>query len=146
MKRLTVIEGEKLPSKMELDEFEVANNIRLPPSFKAFILHQNPVYVEESFFFVEGREPYDITFFPFSEDSEYWTIQRSFEDLFEGFFERKYLPFGCDSGGLQYVVSVQEHDYGRIYFCRMDEELQDALTLLAPSFEEFVNGLTDSEE
>lgn len=143
---LTVIEGEKLPSKMELDEFEVANNIRLPPSFKAFILDQNPMYVEESFFFIQGREPYDITFFPFSEDSEYWTIQRSFEDLFEGFFERKYLPFGCDSGGWQYVVSVQEHDYGRIYFCRMDEELQDALTLLAPSFEEFVNGLTDSEE
>jgi hypothetical protein len=145
MKRLTVIESEKLPSKMELDEFEVANNIRLPPSFQAFILHQNPVYVEESFFFAEGREPYDITFFPFSEDSEYWTIQRSFKDLFEGFFERKYLPFGCDSGGWQYVISLQGLDYGKIYFCRMDEALDSALTLLSDDFEQFVNGLRRSD-
>lgn len=59
----------------------------------------------------------------------------------KGFFEGKYLSFGSDSGGWQYVLSVQESDYGKVYFCRMDEELPNALTYLAEDFEDFINGL-----
>ena len=144
MKRLTVIEGEKLPSKMELDEFEAANNIRLPPSFKTFILEQNPVSVKERYFHHSGFT-YEINgFYPFG-DSQELTFQKAFGNLI-AFYDRKYVGIADDPGGWEYVVSLKDEDYGRVYFCRMDEELQDALTLLAPSFEEFVNGLTDSEE
>lgn len=39
------------------------------------------------------------------------------------------------------MISINETDYGKVYFCRMDEDLEDALTPLADSFEDFINGL-----
>jgi len=141
MRRVTVIKGEKLETIEELRKFEDLNNIKLPQQFISFYTNQNPIIIEESDFIVENREPYDIVFFPFSNESSEWTIQKSFNNLNEDFFESKYLSFGSDSGGWQYVISIQESDFGKVYFCRMDEDLEDALTLLANSFEEFINGL-----
>lgn len=140
MRKLTVEKAEILPSKEQLADFQRRNGIKLPDSFIEFLATQNPVYVVESFYVTKGSEPYYVSFFPFSENSEEWTIQKSFNNLSE-FFEGKYLSFGSDSGGWQYVMSIQESDYGKIYFCRMDEELTKALKLLANSFDEFVDGL-----
>lgn len=142
MKKLTLKKGELSPTLDEINHFQESNNIKLPVDFIEFLITQNPIETLECFYIIEGREPFDISFFPFgNKNSEVWTFQMAFENLNEEFFEGKYVSFGSDSGGWQYVLSVQELDYGKVYFCRMDEELEDALTLLASSFEEFINGL-----
>ena len=56
-------------------------------------------------------------------------------------FDSEYIAFAGDEGGWKYIVSVQEVDYGKIYLCRTDGELDDALTLLSDSFEDFINSL-----
>ncbi len=146
MKKLSVIIGEKLPMKSEIRNFELKHCVTLPKLFIDFLQSQNPVYTQECYFYVKGKEPFDIFFFPFSERSEHWTIQKGTENLFESFYDRRYIPFGADSGGWQYVISVDAKDYGKIYFCRMDEELDRALTFLAEDICEFINGLASDEE
>ena len=147
MNKLTVIKRAKLPSLNQIKAFEQTYSLNLPDAFVTFLLTQNPIYVEETDYPVDREESFEITvFYPFSETSEEYSLQRGAENLFRDFYEGKFLSFGGDSGGWDYVISVQEEDFGKIYFCRMDEALEDALTLVADSFEEFISGLRKSEE
>lgn len=143
MKKLQIKQAGRLGLDSELTLFESEKGIKLPDSYREFLLTQNPYTVKEDFYQKDGRN-YEIHhFYPFDSEIEL-SLQFSFDNL-NDFFESKYLAFGDDSGGWQYVISVQEVDYGKIYFCRMDEALEDALTLLADSFEQFVNGLEIEE-
>ena len=143
MKKLQIEKAGSLELDSELTLFESENGIKLPDSYREFLLTQNPYTVKEDLYQKDGRN-YEIHhFYPF--DSE---IQLSVQFIFDNLnavFEGKYFAFADDSGGWQYVVSIQEVDCGKVYFCRMDEALEDALTPLADTFEQFVNGLEIEE-
>ena len=140
MKELTIRIGEKLPKKGELREFEKKYKIKLPVSFAEFLLKQNPVYTEECYFFAHGRT-FGIGFMPFVKGGKGSAIQKAMEIHFVSFFDKKYIPFGMDSGGWLFVISVQKVDYGLVYFARTDSELTEALTLLAADFDDFIDNL-----
>lgn len=145
MKQLKVKRGAALPSLTDIQTFEQENEIKFPSSLVNFYLNQNPVDTVESYFTIGEEEPYYVNaFFPF-DSSNKLSMQYTFDELNE-FFESKYISIGSDSGGWQYVISVQDEDYGKVYFCRMDEELEDALTLIADSFEEFIDGFEAGPE
>jgi SMI1 / KNR4 family (SUKH-1) len=140
MKKLQVQRAGDLPSEKDLKTFEIENKIKLPDLFKYFLLTQNAYLVTEKSFKKKGRETYQIHhFYPFDLKIEL-SFQFCFENL-KDFFDNKYIPFANDAGGWQYVISIREENYGRVYFCRMDEELDDALTLVADNFELFISGL-----
>ena len=52
-----------------------------------------------------------------------------------------YLSFAYDSGGWLFVISLKKADYGKVYFFRTDHSIEDGRTLLANSFDEFIDGL-----
>ncbi len=139
MKKLKIKEAGILGLGSELTAFENENGIKLPDSYRSFLLTQNPYMVKEVIYKKDGQN-YEIHhFYPFDSEIQL-SIQFSFEDLNE-FLEGKYLAFADDPGGWQYVISIQESDNGKVYFCRMDEDLEDALTLLADNFDEFIDNL-----
>ncbi|HYC85214.1 MAG TPA: SMI1/KNR4 family protein [Chryseosolibacter sp.] len=139
MKQLQITRRQESPTPDALAIFEKENGVRLPLPYKTFLLEQNPYTVRESVFTTESKS-YEIHhFYPFDPTFEL-SVQKVYNDL-NGFFENKYLAFADDSGGWQYVISVQSQDFGYVYFCRMDEELSKALTPIAKSFEDFINGL-----
>ena len=140
MKKLELIKGADKATKQHVNNFVESKNIKIPDKLIDFWVKQNPVEVKESCFIKNSNE-YQVLFFPFAEDYPEWTFQNAFENLFVDFFEKNYVSFGSDPGGWQFVISVQKSDFGKVYFCRMDEALEDALTLLADSFEEFIDGL-----
>ena len=78
---------------------------------------------------------------PFVKGGKGSTIQKAMEINFVSFFDKKYIPFGMDSGGWLFVISVQKVDYGLVYFARTDSELSEALTLLAADFDDFIDNL-----
>ena len=139
MKRLNILKSGRLGLKNELTLFLIDNKINIPNCYRDFLLNQNPYTVKENLFRKDG-ESYEIHhFYPFDKEMEL-SVQFSFMNL-NDFFESNYIAFADDSGGWQFVISVQKSDFGKVYFCRMDEALEDALTLLADSFEEFIDGL-----
>src|SRR3989338_1520044 len=63
------------------------------------------------------------------------------------------LPIGIDSGGNLILLSVKGADYVKVYYCDHNWEAEDGqvadysnLTLIADSFEEFINNLKSEEE
>ena len=94
---------------------------------------------ENSFPFEGSSKEVDV-FYPFDKDYEL-SIQKIYDNLNDIIFENKYVAFAGDPGGWKFVISIQKFDYGKVYFCRMDEGLEDALTLLVDDFEEFIDKL-----
>ena len=147
MKQLTPTRCEERPSLEKVSNFLDRSDVELPQSLIEFWLAMNPISTLESSFRLDSERCFDITFFPFgNEKSEVWTFQKAFENLHKEFFENKYVSFGSDAGGWQFVISVQRDDFGNVYFCRMDEALEDALTPLAVSFDEFIERLNVEHE
>jgi hypothetical protein len=63
------------------------------------------------------------------------------------------LPIGIDPGGNLILLSVKGPDYGKVYYWDHNWEAEDGqvadysnLTLIADSFEEFINNLKSEEE
>ena len=144
MKKLSIKLGNALPTKEQLESFEDDNGICLPDDFKSFLLEQNPVTVEEIYFHRCGNVYGVNGFYPFGK-GDGLTLQRSYTNLKE-FYGGNYIGFADDFGGWEYVLSLKEEDYGKVYFCRMDEEIEKALTLMADNVVDFINGLTKEEE
>lgn len=65
-------------------------------------------------------------------------------------FPSNCIPIGCDPGGNLILLSVKGEDYGKVYFWDHEMETEPAdysnLTLIADSFEEFINSLKSEEE
>ncbi len=139
MPQLSIIQQAPVTQPEALQKFEETNNVQLPASLKAFLIEKNPIVVEEIIFKHHNREFWIAIFFPFDN-----TYEVSFQFVYErlkDFLQNKYVAFANDPGGWLFVISIQEEDYGKIYFCRMDEELEDAVTLLADDLDSFINGL-----
>lgn len=139
MKQLKIKKRSESPLLEALDVFEKTMGLKFPQPYRKFLIEQNPYTVEENQFKKDGRAFEVHHFYPFDSTFEL-SLQKVHSEL-NSFFENNYLAFADDSGGWQYVISVQEKDFGKVYFCRMDEELPKALTFLANNFEDFIDKL-----
>lgn len=144
MKNLHVIKREELNLVKELKEFEGSYSAGFPDKFRDFLLLQNPDLIEENCFLKEEDEFEIHHFIPLSKYNKY-SIQNVNENL-RDFFCGQYVVFAADSGGWKFAISVGDTNHGKVFFCRMDEDLIDALTLLADTFEEFIDGMFINED
>ena len=129
----------RLPSEYEIINFEKEIGIRLPESYRIFLLNTNARYISETNF-QANETTYEIHGFTTFGDGE-WTLEDHYRNLKEH-FENRFIAFAHDSGGWQYVISIEQNEnYGKIYFCRMDEEIKKATILIANSFKEFIGGI-----
>lgn len=128
----------KIPTEKELQVFEHEIGFKLPEPYREFLLNTNAKFIREPHYSSQG-EIYEINSFTTFGDGE-WTLQDHYRNLKEH-FENRYIAFAQDSGGWQYIISIEQNEnYGKIYFCRMDEEIDKATTLIANTFEEFISG------
>jgi hypothetical protein len=143
MKLLQINEKGPDVTGQEFDKFEKIVEAKLPEDFKLFLEKQNPKRtIERSI--VKGDNQYTVfNWLPLSESDEL-SLASTFEwtkDLLEG----KYLAFALDAGDWLFVISINQIDYGQIFFCRPDKELSEIIKL-ADSFEEFIIALQPYDE
>ena len=139
MKNITITKNSVLPTLNEVNAFESSHKFSIPEALIGFWIKYNPISVLETLFNKDDKDYWLSNFYPFNEREEV-SIQFVQENLGE-IFENQYLAFADDAGGWQFVISLKQDDYGKVYFCRMDLDIPEALTLLADNFEEFINGL-----
>jgi hypothetical protein len=136
----TILKQGKLIDDLILIEFESLIDNHIPKDYKQFVLPNNPTELNSSVFILAGRKYYIDKFYSANKNDKL-----NLFEIFENqswYFDCKYFPFAYDSGGWQFVICIEKgKNYGKVYFCRMDEDIDKALTLLANSFEEFINGL-----
>lgn len=138
-KHRNILERGRIPKEQEIVNFEIEIGTRLPEPYREFLLTINAKYIAESYYQVNGTK-YELHGFVTFGCGD-WTLKQHYENLKEH-LENRYLAFAYDSGGWQYVISIEHTgNYGKIYFCRMDKALENATTLIANSFDEFMCGL-----
>lgn len=140
MQLLSQIENTFESTVEDIIRFETTFNLQLPYDYKWYLLTQNSYVVKERSFSLDGNFFLMHHFYPLTDSID---LNLAFCHInLSIFFENRYVAFGDDQGGWQFVLCIKKGEhYGKVYFCRMDEELENALTLIADSFEEFINGL-----
>jgi hypothetical protein len=146
MKDIRILkDNRRVNSMLEIERFENDFNLKLPDFLRAFILKY------------EGCRPV-------SEQSYYWIDDETYCELNQVLYLRKsdlggasietilgdhkrnhiegFIPFAIDSGGWDFDVSINEETYGQVWTNKFDSGEEDAMQLVAPSFDEFIDGLT----
>ncbi|MBA6156012.1 SMI1/KNR4 family protein [Tenacibaculum sp. S7007] len=140
MNNLTIKKASRLPLREEILQFELANKIKFPIDFFNFLMKFNPIEIEERYFVLNNISKELDIFYPFNIEHDL-SLQSIFNNLNEIMFQNRYVAFGGDLGGWKFIISVQEVDYGSVYFCRTDEDLEDSIIFLAESFDNFLSML-----
>jgi hypothetical protein len=139
VKELRIIKRADNPTPDQIKDFERVIGRNLPTDYKYFLENYNPKTTAEKLTIIANNEYIIYNWLPLSSKEEL-SLSNTFEwtkDLLLG----KYLAFALDAGDWLFVISINDIDDGKVFFCRPDQELGKALTLLANSFTEFINGL-----
>ncbi|WP_299105588.1 SMI1/KNR4 family protein [uncultured Tenacibaculum sp.] len=154
MKELNVSESEKPISKTDLDLFIDSYNLKIPDSYKQFILKNNGGYPEFSAYGNPYEDGFVIDVFSCF-DTEYDRYNSSSEvalpsvndtidthQVLENNIPKFLFSFGLDEGGNDFCISMRDEDFGTIYAFYMDGTAEEPV-FICDSFEQFINGLED---
>lgn len=136
-----------------LDLFQRVLNIKLPKPYRDFLQETNGIYPGGATFSFEGRSGElhrSVLHHVCGINSP-----NTHDDLWESNAMLKeqlgsdYLKIADDAGGNLILIAVRGRTYGKVFF--MDHEVEyhptreglEGLGLIADSFQEFLNGLSD---
>ncbi|SDI61543.1 SMI1/KNR4 family protein [Chryseobacterium jejuense] len=131
---------EKKITNTELETFEQEIGLTLPESYKKHILKYNGGTPEEKDCFDEKviAHFYPIKYGKYPLEKSYKTLKDS--------LPQDFLNFAYDEGGNPFCLNLKSgKDYGKVYFCALDEGDVEA-ELLADSFKEFMDGLEEDPD
>ncbi len=157
---LDIQEGSQL-SKNETEIFKSIFNfldISLPKSYKKFLLeNKNFDFSEkEKNIFIVNKTKFSGVlrfFYEFSSNINDDILYHL--KLYRYRIPKNMISIACDNYGNQILLSVKGPDYGKVYFWDHEQEADtengeepsyNNLTLIANSFDEFMNGLYGEEE
>jgi len=145
MKKLTLRkDNRRVKSIDEVIAFEKQAGITFPQNLREFILAYEGSPLKESYF-RQGERLHEINKVLYLRESE---MGASIEAILEGhryYKEEGYIPFGIDSGGWDYNVSIKPETYGQIWVDKFDNGEEDPWEFVCNSLEELVDGLTEDE-
>lgn len=134
------IETEEKISKSELNEFINEYKLNLPKDYCEHILkHNGGAPVAEFFNSLQISYFYAIKY---GEEDE--TLESTI-DMIQDVLPKNYFPFAYDGGGNQFCISLNDNNFGKIYYCPMDMgDIEPEF--LINSFTEFLDNLSEDDD
>ena len=136
MTKFTLVKQEL--TKEEIGTFQEEINLKLPESYIEHMLKFNGGAPDNKYF----NSGYGIAHFNAIKYGKY-PLEKIVKDS-KDYLPEKYFPFAYDAGDNDFCIDLSEENYGKVYFIHGDEP--DDPEFLANSFEEFLEGLTDTKE
>lgn len=136
-------------SEVELNDFEIHNDIKLPEEYRNFLLDSNGGAPYPN----RNLEPNTIVVYLFGmHNVEFYASLYKQIEMFMGRLPLSTFPIGSDPFGNLFIMSAHPDIYGHIYFWdhEGEPESQDGhytenCTFVAYSFIDFINNLVESE-
>lgn len=133
-------------TKREIALLQTLRGIKLPPPYRDFLLASNGGVPSLALF--PGGRGYVIQLFYSLVAKRSWSDLAAKILVFDGRVPHDLIPVAGDPGGSQFCLAVAGERFGQVYFWdhEAEGEAEDGnyygnLTLLAPSFEQFLAGL-----
>ncbi len=143
MRELTVLNDQRrITSIDDINAFEKAFKIVFPKELADFLLKYEGLYTDENeAFYTSGSSLIGINKVLFLEKGKSGasiegTLAVHEEENIVGF-----IPFAIDSGGWDLNISTNKDTYGQVWINELDGGEFDTMRYVAPSLEEFINGL-----
>ena len=141
------------PLKMEDLKYFEHKNIEIPDDYRNFLIQYNGGRPENDC--IDFKDSHQGTMlksiFGFTKD-EYGSLEDA-NIMYKERIPKNTIVIADDAGGNRIIMSISGDDYGKIYFWDHNMEADDEeepdysnLTLVADSFDEFINNLKSSEE
>ncbi len=130
--------------------------IKIPKRYRDFLLEFNGGYPKErlEFSFKGSNDGSVLSAFLGITPQEHNDLLNHLK-IYNNRIPKNTLPIGYDTFGNLILIAAKGQDYGKIYFWDHEREADASdgevanysnLTLIADSFEEFINGLKDESE
>ncbi|TDQ28611.1 SMI1/KNR4 family protein [Tenacibaculum caenipelagi] len=157
MKDIKITESEKSISLKEFNSFLNEFNLKLPDTYKDFILKHNGGYPKLSAYGNPYEDGFEVDVFlcidmtynrtNISGDVILPSVNDTIDthQVLENNIPKYLFSFGLDAGGNDFCISMREEDFGAIYAFYMDGTSEEPI-FICDSFEEFINGLEDIEK
>lgn len=125
-------------------------NYKLPKSYKLFLINTNGGKSEKSYFLMKANNSLGSVRNFLGLHIEYYLSLLEHKKIYEGRIPNNTVAICNNSSGNLILLSVKGPDYGKVYFWDHERETEPAdysnLTLIADSFEEFIQNLKSPEE
>lgn len=149
----TIIQSFGTITSSELESFEKKFSIKLPKSYKDFLLSSNGGCPEPDTFVFEDESDGSIVDYFLGIDLQeyYYNLGYTFE-TFRNRIPRNFLPIACDPGGNLILIGWSQKELGKIYFWDHEFEANDCepdmsnMHLISQDFESFLNSLHEYED
>ncbi|WP_160161114.1 SMI1/KNR4 family protein [Actinomadura sp. K4S16] len=134
-------------SLRDLDELERRLGVELPSDYRSFLLRRNGGRVHDNDLATPEGEEIGIAVVSFlSLGSEGGDSMDEFLGVYSGRYPKELLPVAEAVGGNLILIRVEGRMKGEIYFWDHEQEgdeepVWENLTLLAPSFDQFMEAL-----
>lgn len=138
----------------KIKELETNYNLSFPMEYKHFLEIYNGGVPEKDVFNFKDTNDGSILYGFFGFDSNSKRLDIAYRYMMaKRRIPSNTFPIADDQGGNLILLSVKGPDYGKVYFWDHDWEANDGetpdysnLTLIADSFEEFINNLKSEDE
>lgn len=148
MKELTIlIPAREAKNFMEdLSYLENKCSIQIPEYLKLFMTKYAGCKTHERVYRKKNSGFESVTAFLYIKAED---RRASMEAIYEGHLYygiKGFIPFGIDSGGWDYNVSINTETYGQVWVNQFDSGEENSVVFVANSFEEFIDGFMTEEK
>lgn len=130
----------------EISAFEVKYDIKFPDSLKQLIYDYEGSYLSKSYYINNEGILHNVKEILVLNEREGFA---SIEAIYIGHISYEiigYIPFGIDSGGWDYNVSINEGTYGQIWVNKFDSGEENPLEFVCDSLETLITNLKTEQE
>tara|TARA_B100001245_G_C22796295_1_gene383932 strand:- start:120 stop:572 length:453 start_codon:yes stop_codon:yes gene_type:complete len=138
-------DNRRVKSIQEINEFFEKLKLQVPSQFKEFLLTYEGCGMSSgnSYYYDEADGLHEINQILYLKKGE---IGASIEAIYEGhqfYGNIGFIPFAIDSGGWDYNISIKEESFGQVWVDKFDLGEENPMYYVSPSFEFFINNLTE---
>ena len=152
MKKIILENSSETLTEAEYQNIITEYNLKLPNSYKEFILKNNGGYPNLELYESENEEFILDSFYALKRGYELMSDEvmsslfaiNSHQEL-ENNIPNYLYPFANNINNHNFCLSMREEDFGSVYITYLDTR-KNNITLVSNSFSEFINGLKELDE
>ena len=125
---------------LDMDDFEIIEtkfDIKFPKDLREFVFKYEGAFLGSLYY--NGKPVFKEVLVLLKNENF-----ASIEAIMEGHSLNQisgFIPFAIDSGGWDYNISINEPTFGQVWVNKFDGGDDDTMVYVAPSLEDFINGL-----
>jgi len=129
--------------RSDIIDIQLALNVTLPKEYAEFLITKHAFTIHTNWIKVNGRDLFFSNFLPYYHKENTVHLVDFNLQIMNSF--KGYLMIGRGYSDDAYLLKVTKPEYGSVHYLRLDNTMEEGGLLIANSFNQFCDILTDHE-